>query len=135
MKRECLLSRAYTGGPMTLEGREIAYSALANEIIREFKTSIFNADAPQDQTDYCGIAECVLVMSLLERKDFEGVKALRLMSRPDRHSAVLSFALDHAAEIDRLQTEILARLESLQAAAVESVEPGKSQPPPPDSSP
>tara|TARA_R110000868_G_scaffold18475_1_gene81237 strand:+ start:750 stop:1112 length:363 start_codon:yes stop_codon:yes gene_type:complete len=120
---------------MTFNGVEIFYSALANEILREFQTAFFCGDGPGDQTHFNGICEGVLVMSLLARKDFPYIAELRTMPRDQRHSIVISFAMEHDEEIARLQPEILARVEATMASSVESVELGKSQPPPLDSSP
>jgi len=65
MKRECLLSRTYTGPPMMLRGIEIVYSPLANEILRELQTAFFTGDGAGDQTHQAGLAEGLLIMWLL----------------------------------------------------------------------
>ena len=135
MKRDCLLSKAYTAGPLTFDGTEIAYSGLANEILREFKTSFFCGDGPGDQTHFSGIAEGIMVMLILAQRNFSYLADLRVMPREQRHSLVLSFALEHEEEIARLQPEIIARVEAAMAASVESSELGKSLPPVPVSSP
>ena len=135
MKRDCLLSKSYTAGPLTFNGTEIAYSGLANEILREFKTAFFCGDGAGDQTHYSGICEGILVMFLLAQRNFSYLSDLRVMPREQRHSVVLSFAMEHEEEIARLQPEILARVEAAMAASVESAELGKSLPPVPGSSP
>lgn len=129
MKRDCLLSKSYTAGPLTFDGIEIAYSGLANEILREFKTAFFCGDGPGDQTHFSGIAEGIMVMLLLAQRNFSYLADLRVMPREQRHSLVLSFTLEHEEEIARLQPEIIARVESAMASSVESAELGKSQPP------
>jgi len=135
MKRECLLSRTYTGGPMTFAGVEICYSALANEILREFQTAFFCGDGPGDQTHYHGMCEGIMIMWLLAQNDFDRITAYRAQTRPERHADVLTFTFAHEEEINRMKPEIIARMEATVASAVESVDVGKSPPPPPDSSP
>jgi hypothetical protein len=135
MKRDCLLSRTYTGGPMTFNGVDIHYSALVNEIVREFKTAFFCGDGPGDQTHFLGMAEGLMIMKLMAEGDFKTIGELRQMARPERHGIVLTFALMHEAEIERLKPELIARLEATLAATVESAEPGKCPPPAPASSP
>jgi hypothetical protein len=123
MKRECLLSRAYTGGNMTFNGTEIYFSALANDVLREFKNGILHN--AEDQTDLSGISEIVMVMDLLARNEMKEIQSLRKLSREDRHSKVLDFTIEHEPEIERLKTDIVDRLQSTIAAAVESDAPGK----------
>ena len=135
MKRECLLSRAYTGIPLTLDGVELAFSPLVNEIVRELKTAFFTGDGDGTQTHQAGLCEGVLVMFLLASDDRKGLAALRQMSREDRARRVLDFYLEHEAGIDALKPEIIARMESVAAAIVESEAQGKPHPHVPDSSP
>jgi hypothetical protein len=135
MKRECLLSRAYTGNPMTLNGVELAFSPLANEILREFKTALFTGDGDGTQTHQAGLCEGVLVMWLLAKDDRAGIAELRKMTRPERAARVLDFYLENEAGIDALKPEILARLESIAAAIVESEAGGKPRQQAPVSSP
>ena len=127
MKRDCLLSRAYTGKPLTLNGSEIYYSATANEILREFQTAFFCGDGPGDQTHFHGVAEGLMVMELLAKGDVSRISELREMARQDRHKIVLTFAIENEDEIARLKPEILTRIESAMAATVESEMPGKPQ--------
>jgi|APGre2960657404_1045060.scaffolds.fasta_scaffold22532_3 hypothetical protein len=135
MKRECLLSRSYTGNPMTLDGVELFFSPLANEILRELKTALFTGEGDGTQTHQAGLCEGVLVMWLLAKEDRAGIAELRKMSREARARCVLDFYLDHEAGIDALKPEILARMESIAAAIVESEAGGKPRQPAPDSSP
>jgi len=135
MKRECLLSRAYTGTPLTLAGVELAFSPLVNEIVRELKTAFFTGDGDGTQTHQAGLCEGVLVMFLLASDDRKGLAELRQMSREDRARRVLDFYLEHETGIDALKPEIIARMESVAAAIVESEAQGKPHPPAPDSSP
>jgi hypothetical protein len=135
MKRECLLSRTYTGSPMMLRGVEIVYSPLANEILREFETAFFNGDGAGDQTHQAGLNEGVLIMWLLAAGNRQEVARLRKLTRADRHREVLDFYLENEEEIDALKPEIIARMESAMAASVESETPGKSHQPLRESSP
>ncbi|MFO0201822.1 MAG: hypothetical protein ACK528_01690 [Alphaproteobacteria bacterium] len=120
---------------MTLDGVELFFSPLANEILRELKTALFTGEGDGTQTHQAGLCEGVLVMWLLAKEDRAGIAELRKMSREARARCVLDFYLDHEAGIDALKPEILARMESIAAAIVESEAGGKPRQPAPDSSP
>jgi len=135
MKRTCLLSKTYTGAPMMLAGREIIYSALANEIIRELNSAFFNGAGDGTQTEFAGMCEGVLIMWHLAGNDLAAINAMRGMDAPTRARAVLNFSLEHEAEIEILKTAIIERITSAMASAVESESLGKSHPPALASSP
>jgi hypothetical protein len=135
MKRECLLSRTYTGAPMLFAGREIFYSALVNEILRELRTAFFTGDGDGTQTHHAGLCEGIMIMHLLAEGKRKEVQEHRDLSREVRAAAVLDFAIEHEEEIESLKPEIIARMEAAMAAMVESEEPGKPAPPAPASSP
>jgi hypothetical protein len=123
-----MLSRSYTGPAMVFQGVTIAYSALANEILREFQTAFFCGEGKGDQTQYHGICESILVMWNLAREQYDEIERFRQMPRTERHAEVLSFAIRYADEIESLHPQIVSRVESAMAAAVESEGAGKSQP-------
>lgn len=125
MKRECLLSTSYVGAPMTLRGTELVYSALVNEVVRELGSPLFCGDGDGTRTHYQGMCEGILVMYLMARGEIAGLNELRSMTSEQRNKAVLDFALENEDEIAGLKPAILARLEALAAAAVESEEVGK----------
>jgi len=135
MKRECLLSRSYSGPPMLFAGREIIFSALANEILRELHTAFFTGDGDGTQTHHAGLCEGVMVMRLLAEGKRAEIQSLRSMTREERAAAVLDFALEHEDQIEAIKPEIIARMEAAMAAMVESEQPGKPAPPAPASSP
>jgi len=135
MKRECLLSRSYTGAPMMLRGIEIVYSPLANEILRELQTAFFTGDGAGDQTHQAGMNEGILIMWLIAVGDKAEISRLRKLPRAERHREVLDFYIENELEIDAIKPEILARMEAAMAASVESDAPGKSQQPLQASSP
>jgi hypothetical protein len=135
MKRECLLSRSYTGPPMLFAGREIFYSALVNEILRELRTAFFTGDGDGTQTHHAGLCEGILIMHLLAEGKRQEVQDHRNLAREARAAAVLDFAIEHEAEIEAIKPEIIARMEAAMASMVESEEPGKPAPPAPASSP
>ena len=72
-------------------------------------------------------------MYLLAKNKMKEVQKLRKLSREDRHSKVLDFTIEHETEIERLKGDIVDRLKSTIAAAVESDSPGKPPSPTPDS--
>ena len=131
--RTCLLSVAYTGDPLTFNGREIHYSAVANEVIRELKSSLFHENGDKEQTEFHSMAEAILVMKLISSDDIDGIKTLRSVNRETRHRMVTDFILDNQSEVQRLIPEIAARMKALMAAGVESEGQGKSQAQAPDS--
>jgi len=134
MKRECLLSKSYTGNPMVFLGVELFYSPLVNEILREFQTALFAGDGLGDQTHQLGMAEGIYVMHLLASGKRGEIARIRKLTREERHSEVLDFYLENEDAVDALKPEIIARLESAAAAAVESEGGGKSRQQPPESS-
>jgi hypothetical protein len=135
MKRECLLSRSYSGPPMIFNGREIIFSALANEILRELRTAFFTGDGDGQQTHHAGLCEGVLVMHLLAEGKRAELMELRGMTRDQRAARVLDFAIEHEEQIETIKPEIIARMEAAMAAMVESEQPGKPAMPAPASSP
>lgn len=127
MKRECLLSRTYTGAPMSFRGEELVYSAIVNEILREFKTTFFSEHSLSDQTQTHGCYEAIMIMHLVGESDFSTIQTLREKTREDRHKDVLSFAVKNMDQIDEIIPQLVARVESIAAAAVESEGRGKYQ--------
>ena len=126
MKRQCMLTGAYADQPMTLEGKPIYYSSIANEVIRELKCAGFCEDQP-DQTHYQGMCEGLMVMFLLSTDQKAEVSKLRRMDRAERHVVVNDFILDHCDEIDDLIQECLERIQAALAASTEGSGPGKPE--------
>ncbi len=123
MKRECLLSRDYTGAPMTFKGEPIYYSAFVNEIMREFKTAIFyGAD---DQSDLNAISECASIMVAFATGDIDRIEQLRAMTRQERHKEATTFAIRNSDEIDRIQPQLMERIQRAMGSQVESEVEGK----------
>ena len=120
---------------MKLKGVEIVYSALANEVIREFETAFFCESQHDDQTDHHGLCEAVLVMFLIATDDFTRIEELRGMERKDRHRDVLSFYLANVDDVDAVKPQLIERVKSAAASGVESQGLGKSQSPAPEPSP
>jgi hypothetical protein len=125
MKRECLLAKTYTGPPMILDGTELFYSPLANEIVREFQTAFFCGEGTGDQTAHHGLCEGILIMWLIAKNQFAEIDRLRNMSRPERHKLVLDFMLRHADVMDELKDQLIERVNAAMAAGVESEAQGK----------
>ena len=134
MKRECLLSKSYTGAPMMLAGRQLAYSPLVNEILRELDTAFFTG-AKEHQTDVNGMAEGIMIMWHLANEAHDLIHRHRSLSAIERQREVVSFYIDHEAEVDALKPALLDRINAAMAAAVESEAVGKSPQPAPASSP
>lgn len=134
MKRTCLLSKSYSGAPMMLAGREIIYSPLANEIVRELGSAFFNGNSERDQTDFAGMCEGIMVMWHLAENEMGAIQSLRAMEPSERAKSVLDFMIEHEAGIDQLKGEILTRIKSAMAASVESEGSGKPHLPALDSS-
>lgn len=112
---------------MKFKGQEVYFSALANDILSEFKNGIL--DGGEDQSDLSSISEIVLVMHLLAKDNIEEITQLRSMTRQERLSKVLDFTLLNEEEIERLKPEIVDRLMSAVAASVEGDGEGKPQRP------
>lgn len=125
MNRQCLLSRAYDGVPMTFNGKPIYYSPLVNEVLRETKNGFFYGNDNSDQTEFLGVCEAFLIMSLYADGNFAEVRRLREIGQAERNKAVLDFALENEAEIERAKPDFVARIKSAMAATVEGTMPGK----------
>ena len=126
MKRQSMLTGAYADQPMTLAGKPIYYSSIANEIIRELKCAGFCDDQP-DQTHYQGMCEGLMIMFLLSTDQKAEVGKLRRMDRAERHVIVNDFILEHDDEIDDLIEECLERIQATLAASTEGTGPGKPE--------
>ena len=134
MKRECLLSKAYTGAPITLDGIELAYSPLVNEILRELDTAFFTGPK-EHQTDHHGMVEGIMIMFYLAKNSRDLIHRHRTLEATERQREVVTFYLDHEEQIEAIKPLITERITAAVAAAVESEATGKSRPQPPDSSP
>lgn len=133
MKRECLLSRAYTGPPMTFQGVELVYSSLVHELMRDSANSFFAGG--KSTTEHLGLVEGVFVMWCLARGDKEALRQHLDKTTAERASAMVRFNLEHEEEIEKVKPIIVKRAEAVMAAMVESEGPGKPLSPVPDSSP
>lgn len=125
MNRTCLLSRAYDG-PMIFNGQEIFYSPLVNEILRETKNGFFYGSGQDAQTEFLGVCEAFLVMSLCSAGRLQELQELRRTTQEMRNRTVLDFALEHAAEIERVKPQFVERVHAVLASTVEGTAPGKS---------
>lgn len=134
MKRDCLLSKAYTGPPMVLRGVELAYSALVNEVLRELKTAFFTGDGDGSQTHTLGLVEGLMVMDMVARDSKQELADFINLPRDERNRLAVRFYIENETEVESLKPQILTRMEAAAAAAVESDSPGKSQAQAPDSS-
>lgn len=119
-KRECLLSRAWTGEPLIVGGRELALSAGRYELLRYWKNAIM-AETVTDQTEVGALHEIAWVMWMTK----DEVKAAKRMTLEKRREAVLDFALDHEEDLLSIEDGIKDRLLSIKAASVEAETPGK----------
>ncbi len=135
MKRECLLSKSYTGAPMKLGSAELFYSPLVNEILRELGTAFFTERGGSEQTEHLGMVEGVLIMWMVATGAKSDIQTYLELSRPSRNSRCVRFNLENEEEIEALKPAIIARMEAAMSAAVESEGTGKSQSPRQDSLP
>jgi hypothetical protein len=120
-KRECLLSAAWTGSPLTLAGRELSLPFGRFEILRLWDNVIFGSNSKRDQTEIGAVYECAWVM-FMTREELAKVQA---MPPEEFRKAFADWCLDHEDELPSVKEGIAGRLEQLQAAMVESVTPGK----------
>jgi hypothetical protein len=119
-KRECLLSKSWTGEPLTLGDRELVLSAGRFELLRYWKNAIM-AESATDQTEIGALHEIAWVMWMTGPE----VKAAKRMTLEKRREAVLDFALDNEDELTGIEDGIKDRLMAIKAATVEAESPGK----------
>jgi hypothetical protein len=111
---------------MKFKGREIYYSALVNEILRETKNGFFYGEGNDEQTQFLGLCEAFLFMWLYSTGDREQANRLRDMTIEQRNREVLTFALENEDEIEAVKPQFVERVKSVMAANVEGTGPGKS---------
>ena len=121
MKRDDLLSRAWTGAPLELDGRELRLSAGRHSLLGYWKNSFF-ADNP-NQSSLAAMGELVMVCWL----DKDELKAVQRMTDEEREKAVIDFMLEYEDQLPDIQEGIQLRMESIKAAVVESELPGKGE--------
>jgi hypothetical protein len=120
-KRECLLSAAWTGLPLTLAGRELSLPFGRFEILRLWDNIIFGTNSKRDQSEIAAVYECAWVMFMTR----DELAAVQSMTPDDFRKAFADWCLDHEDELPAVKEGIAGRLEQLKAAMVESVTPGK----------
>ena len=120
-KRECLLSAAWTGSPLTLAGRELTLPFGRFEILRLWDNIIFGTASKRDQSEIAAVYECAWVMFMTRDELME----VQRMTPEDFRKAFAAWCLAHEEELPSVKDGIAERLEQLKAAMVESVAPGK----------
>jgi len=123
MKRQDLLTLNWTGPQLTLDGRDIILSSGAYELLRLWGNCI--VDCPLGNNYALGEASLVCYSTKDELKE------LRNISPEQRREIVVDFMIDHDGTIQECYEGLVLRLKSINAAAVESELPGKSQDAPP----
>jgi hypothetical protein len=122
MKRDDILSRAWTGEPLMLGGREITLTPVRYALLEYWKNSLFRPDE-STQNAIAAMGELILVC-YCEKSE---IKELQRMSPEERHEKVMDFILLHEDEFTSVSSGIQKRLEALQASAVESEAKGKEE--------
>ena len=122
MKRDDLLSRAWTGAPLLLNGIELRLSPGRHSLLGYWKNSFF-VDNPE-QSSLQAMGELILVC--WANKD--ELKELQRMTDEDRAKRVIDFMLEVEDELTAIQEGIELRMQSIKAAIVESELPGKEEP-------
>ena len=122
MKRDDILSRAWTGEPLTLGGRQLTLSPVRYALLEYWRNSLFQ---PQNtaQNAISAMGELVLVCYC----DRSEIKELQKMGDEERADAVLNFMLAHEDEWSGVTEGIQKRLEAIQASMVESEASGKGE--------
>ena len=117
--RQNLLESAWTGPPLTLNGRELVLSPGRHSLLGYWKNAFFSENATQ--TPIAAMGELVMIC-YLTREELRGVQQ---MSDEMRSLAVIEFMLEHEDALTEVQEGIQARMEAVKAAVVESESPGK----------
>ena len=119
MKRDDLLSTAWTGKPLELGGRELRLSAGRHGLLDYWKNSQYHEDS--NQTKPAGLGEMVMVCYVTK----EELREIQRMTDKEREKAVVDFMLEWEDELPEIAEGIVARMEAIKAAIVESESPGK----------
>jgi hypothetical protein len=120
MKRDNLLTFAWTGEPLEHNGRELVLSYGRKEQLAAWGNELFS-DKETDQSRGHAMGEITLVCCSTR----DEIKTLKRMTREERHEAVVEFMLDNEEHLARLFDGIEIRIEAIKAASVESETPGK----------
>ena len=120
MKRDDLLSTAWTGKPLELGGRELRLSAGRHGLLGYWKNAFFE-EGQTGQSSLAAMGELVMVCYLTK----DEVKGVQRMTNEDRAKAVVDFMLEFEDELPEIQAGIQERMEAIKAAIVESESPGK----------
>jgi hypothetical protein len=122
MKRDDILSRAWTGEPLTLGGRPITLTPVRYALLEYWKNALFRPENTA-QNAISAMGELILVCYC----DKAEIKELQKMDEKERENAVLDFMLKHEDEWAGVAEGIQKRLEAIQASMVESEGAGKGE--------
>ena len=120
--RHNILATAWTGEPLTLNGRELVLTAGRYELLKSWGNALF-ADGVTDQSQ----AHAMHEVALLCYADTAMIVALRKMNREDRHKSVLDFMMDWEEQLPAVIEGLVARITSVKLSTAESEGGGKQQ--------
>lgn len=120
--RHNILATAWTGEPLTLNGKEFVLTAGRYELLKSWGNALF-ADGVSDQSQAHAMHEVALVCYA----DSAMIVELRKMTREDRHKAALDFMLDWEEQLPAVIAGLVARITSVKLSSAESEGEGKQQ--------
>ena len=120
-KRECLLSAVFVGPPLKLGDKELTLPFGRFEILKMIDNVVFGTNSKRKQTEIGAIYECAWIMSLSKSEMID----LMASDEEARTAALARFCIEHEDELPDIKHGIVARLEALKAAMIESDTPGK----------
>ena len=124
MNRNLLLTNAYVGKPLVLNGRELCLSIGKYSLLEYWKNPLFCKDNPSGISEIAALGELIAVCY----EDKDELSRMRRMTVDEREECVLNFMLEFDDEIGAVVEGITDRMKSIEAAGVVSAEPGKQEP-------
>ena len=123
--RAAILTGSWLESELTIAGRKLQkLSAPRVELLRSIKKNVLFTESTRDQSEIHGMLELIYVIS---RTTEELLSELKL-SPDEWDSAVSMFGLEYESEIQAIVTHIESAMQRLEAAQVESDQPGKQEP-------
>lgn len=120
--RKDLLTAAWVGEPLVINGRELILSAGKNELLTHWGNILFDKNSGRDQTEAAAYGE-MIVLCMMSGPD--EIKEFRSLSEAERHLKVLDFMLYNEDDFERAKEWVDHASRMVSAALVEAMTPGK----------
>lgn len=122
--RKDLLTAAWAGDPLIINGRELVLSAGKNELLTHWGNILFNKSSGRDQTEAAAYGEMIYLCML---SGADEIRDFRALSESERHQKVMDFMLYNEDDFERAKEWVDHSSQMVSAALVEAMTPGKHE--------